>query len=95
MVPPDSTHVDWITVPGATIDQRSYAWKLDYHRKQRLQRVLLVAGLNDLIKVGIAATVRESILGFKDDILSNNRYHDVNKVNKFYVAPHLTPPKLG
>ena len=95
VVPPDSTHVDWITIPGATIDQLSYAWRLDYHREQRPQRVLLVAGLNDLIKGGNAAKVRESILGFKDDVLSNNRYHDVNKKNEFYVAPMLTPPKLG
>ena len=34
--------------PGATIDQFSYAWRLDYHRETRPQRVLLVTGLNDL-----------------------------------------------
>ena len=52
VVPPDSAHVDWITIPGATIDQLSYAWRLDYLQEVRPQRVLLVAGLNDLIKGG-------------------------------------------
>ena len=95
MVPPDSAHVDWITIPGATIDQLSYAWRLDYHQEVRPQRVLLVAGLNDLIKGGNVATVLETILGFRDDILSQNRYHAVNKINKFYVAPMLNPPKFA
>ena len=95
VVPPDSAHVDWITIPGATIDQLSYAWRLDYLQEVRLQRVLLVAGLNDLIKGGNVATVLESILSFRDDILSQNRYLAVNKINKFYVTPMLTPPNFA
>ena len=44
VVPPDSTHVDWVTIPGATIDQLRYAWRLDYHREKRPQRVILSRG---------------------------------------------------
>ena len=38
------------TIPGATIRELSYAWRLDYHKEPRPQRVM--AGLNDLIKCG-------------------------------------------
>ena len=57
--------------------------------------VLLLAGLNGLVKGGNVATVLESILGFRDDLLSQNSYHAVNKINEFYVAPMLTPPKFA
>ena len=44
-VPPDTTHGDWITIPGATIRELSYAWRLDYQNEVRPQRILLIAGL--------------------------------------------------
>ena len=34
-------------------------------------------------------------LVFRDDLLSQNSYHAVNKINEFYVAPMLTPPKFA
>ena len=49
VVPPDSTHVDWLTIKGATMRELSYAWRFYYHKESRPKRVLLKAGLNDLI----------------------------------------------
>ena len=93
VVAPDSLHVDWITIPGGTVKQLIYAWRLDYHREERPQRLVLVAGLNDLLKGGNAEQLKESILDFEDQVKHQNRYH--LKRNEFYVAPLIIPPKLG
>ena len=48
--PPDKVHVDWNTVPGATIPTLQHAWQVDYGKYRRPMRVLLVAGINDLLE---------------------------------------------
>ena len=50
--PPDKSHVDWLTIPGATVEELLFAWQVEYAKVTRPMRVLLVAGLNDLIKGG-------------------------------------------
>ena len=91
--PPDTSHVDWVTIPGAKISDLSYAWRLDYHREYRPMRVLLVAGLNDLIQGGSKDTVMEAIKHFQQVIDAQNFYHPGAK-NQFAVATLLNPPKL-
>ena len=93
--PPDTLHVDWLTIPGATISDLNYAWRLDYHRETRPMRIVLVAGLNDLIKGGNEATVKDQIERFKTNIDSQNRYHHNTRRNEFCVATLLNPPKLA
>ena len=95
VVSPDTLHTDWITIPGATIKQLSFAWRIDYHKEPRPQRVLLVAGLNDLIKVGSAEELKESVLDFEEVVRHQNRYHAHLGCNELYVAPLLIPPKLA
>ena len=92
VVPPDSIHVDWLTIPGATIKELSYAWRLDYHKEPRPQRVMLVAGLNDLIKCGGPDQFKEQVLDFEEQVSHQNRYHI--RQNVLIVAPLLNPPKL-
>ena len=91
--PADTIHVDWVTVPGSKIADLSLAWSVDYHREARPMRILLVAGLNDLVKGGTRESVMESITNFRDMVARNNRYHPGAK-NQFAVAPLLCPPKL-
>ena len=44
----------------------------------------------------MTSTIIENIQAFRDNIVSQkNRFHLVNKKNEFYIAPLLTPPKLG
>ena len=49
--PPDEIHVDWATIPGGTIPDLETAYVADYAKYKQPQRVLLVAGINDLLKV--------------------------------------------
>ena len=90
---PDPIHVDWLTIPGAVMSDLDYAWRIDYHRQPTPMRILVVAGLNDLIKGGTKGTVMEGIKEFKKVVDENNRYHP-GAANQFAVAPLLMPPKL-
>ena len=91
--PPDTTHVDWLTIPGATISDLLLAWRLDYHREPRPMQVLLVGGLNDLLKGGDFGSVRDQIRRFEFNVNYQNKYHPGLK-NEFSVATLLNPPKM-
>ena len=80
--------VDWSTIPGATISTLRHAYLVDYGKSSLPQRVLLVAGINDLIKGGTIVTVTNSILALKNTIDAQNAR------NELVVATLLNPPKL-
>ena len=84
---PDTFHVDWVTIPGATISDLLHAWQADYHREWRPMRVLLVAGLNDFIKGGDFNSVKEEITKFRKEV-------QYQALLRSLVLPHSsTPPK--
>ena len=91
--PPDSLHVDWVTIPGATIPTLETAYQVDYAKYKRPMRVLLVAGINDLLRGGTKLTLTNSILQLKNCIDDQNSYHPEIK-NELVVATLLNPPKL-
>ena len=91
--PPDSLHVDWITIPGATVSTLETAWQVDYLKSVRPMRVLLVAGANDLLKGGNKDSLTNSILHLKNVIDDQNQYHP-NTPNELVVATMLNPPIL-
>ena len=81
------------SIPGASIKELAYAWRLDYRKEPRPQRVLLVAGLNKLIKCGGANHFKEQVLQFEDHGVHHNRYN-IPKLNEMIVALLILPPKL-
>ena len=91
--PPDTSHVDWVTIPGGTIADLLLAWKIDYHREWRPMRVLLVAGLNDLLKGGDFESVQTEIKRFGHNLSYQDRHHP-GLSNEFSVATLLNPPKM-
>ena len=92
--PPDSTHVDWVTVPGATIPELEFAWSVDYHHVKAPCRILLVAGLTDLLESGSKDVVMDSFKKFKKTVDHQN-YHHPGAANQFAVAPLIFPPKVA
>ena len=91
--PPDSSHVDWVTMPGGKICDLDLGWYADYHREPRPMRILLVAGLNDLIRGGTRESVMSAIRDLQTKINQQNRYNPGSR-NQFAVAPLVCPPKL-
>ena len=61
--PPDTSHVDWLTIPGATVEELLFAWQVEYAKLARPMRVLLVAGLNNLVKGGILIALYGKLKG--------------------------------
>ena len=91
--PPDSFHVDWVTIPGGTIADLLHAWKVEYHREWRPMRILLVGGLNDLLKGGDFNTVKDEIERFRRHTKDQDSHHP-GLVNEFSVATIINPPKM-
>ena len=89
--PPDPIHVDWLTIPGATIATLETAWQVDYLKSGRPMRILLVAGLNDLLKGGNMESLTNSILTFKNAVDDQNHYHP-RIPNELVVSTLLNPP---
>ena len=88
--PPDSSHVDWLTVPGAKIEDLLLAWRIDYERYRSPMRVLLVAGLNDLARGGDFDSITNEIKRFAHNVCVSNQ----GVSNTFAVAPLLPAPKF-
>ena len=42
--PPDSSHVDWLTIPGATVEDLLFAWQVEYGKVDRPMRIYLWQG---------------------------------------------------
>ena len=92
--PPDSSHVDWLTIPGATVEELLFAWQVEYGREVRPMRILLVAGLNNLIKGGDFESLTTQYKRFGDNAsYQSSRFHP-GKNNSFAIAPLLPAPKL-
>ena len=91
--PPDNLHVDWVTIPGATIPTLQYAWSVDYAKYKTPMRILLTAGINDLLKGGTYTSITNSILHLRQAIDKQNEYHPSSH-NELVVATFLNPPKL-
>ena len=90
---PDTIHIDWNTIPGATIPTLQHAWQVDYSRSKTPMRVLLVAGINDLLKGGNMTSITNSILNLKQVIDYQNQFHP-SMLNELVVGTILNPPKL-
>ena len=59
----DSSHIDWITRPGAKIQSLHKMWHVDCGQESRMQDVLVVEGLNIILHEESIDTIMEF---FKD-----------------------------
>ena len=91
LCPPDKLHVDWVTIPDATIPTLETAWEVDYLKYKVPLRVLLVAGINDLLNGGSKDSITNSILNLKNVIDDQNKLHPESP-NDLIVATLFNPP---
>ena len=90
--PPDPFHVDWVTISGGTIPDLTHAFTVDYWRQPRPMRILVSAGLNDILRGATRDTIVERFIHMKEVIESQNAYHPEKK-NEMVIATIINPPK--
>ena len=91
--PPDPFHIEWVTIAGGTISDLTNAFLYDYKRQVRPMRILVSAGLNDLIRGGDRDLIIGRFIRLKEVIDKQNEYHP-HAQNQLVIANLLTPPKL-
>ena len=83
---PDPLHVEWLTILNASIRELEHAWFCDYVNWRHPMRILLCAGLEDLLKGKSVTDIIESILHFQLTVSKQNAQ------NELVVGTLLNPP---
>ena len=90
----DSDHIDYITIPGATVLDLIEAWKIEYYDEQRGMDVFIVGGLNNIINGDKPETIMRDF-----DYLAQLVQHQAHKYhqpihNSCAIATLIYPPQL-
>ena len=72
LYPGDDMHIDFITIPGATIKNLHHAFIYEFKGLYRPVDVQLVGGVNNVLRGRTAEKVLADILNFKKSVLSMN-----------------------
>ena len=90
----DSSHIDYITIPGARINQLTVAWEVQYGTEKRGMDIILVGGLLNITRGYEAESVMRAYKHFVDLVeWQAERFHPDVK-NTCTIAPLPYPPKL-
>ena len=88
----DLVHSDYITIPGATIDTLTNAFRLEFGGSPRPMDVVVIAGYNDLILGRTRVEIMESFGSFTQLVL--NASIDQRERNTVAICNMIYPPKL-
>ena len=92
--PGDDQHVDWLTAPGATIQLLHHMWETEYGEERRPMNLLVVAGLNNIIKGETMSEVMEHLQNLNSAVKQQSlKYHTTVK-STVRVATLLLAPQL-
>ena len=93
----DTQHVDYMTIPGATIETLTHAFRLDYMDKVHSKPldVVLVAGYNDLVSGLARDEVNYKFQQFCDLVKLIGIRQNPNNPNTVAVATLMYPPQLA
>ena len=80
-------HVDYVTSPGARIEQLEMMWLIDYGEEKLPMDVLMIAGVNN-IRSDSVAKFMERCHSFNATVMKQN------SKNTYRVATLLMPPRL-
>ena len=93
----DTVHIDYVTIPGGTIDTLTNAFRLDYITKPQNKPldVVLVAGYNDLVKGFSRETIMWYITRFANKVISAGADLHPDNPNTVAIATLMYPPQLA
>ena len=84
----DPVHIEWVTIKHADIRELEHAWYCDYVTTERPMRILLSAGLEDILKGRSATDIIESYLHLEHTVKKQNAR------NELVIATLHNPPRL-
>ena len=88
----DVVHIDWLTSPGATIQSLEYMFRLDYHHETRPMDILLVAGLNNVLRGENDDRIMARLHSFYSVVKDQSEKYHPEQPSTFSVATFLYPP---
>ena len=93
--PGDTIHIDYLTIPGATLNELTFAFRKEYCEKplERPVDVVLAAGYNDIIQGHSRQQITDSFRHFADTVLElcKNQHSQRNLVS---ICDLIYPPQL-
>ena len=89
----DAVHTDYVTIPGAKVEDLQQAFRVEYGKVKTGVDVLLVAGLNNVVEGDSMEDIMFKIQLFKETV-AKQAWHHPDKPNTFAVATLLYPPQL-
>ena len=89
----DILHSDYVTIPGATLDEIFHAFKLEYSYHTKPMDVFVIAGYNDLVRNHSRDMIVNTIKEFVDYV--HGLTNEDNVANTITVGSFLYPPQLA
>ena len=89
----DTQHVDYVTIPGATLETIFHAFKLEYSNHTKPMDLFLVAGYNDLVRGKGRDIIIDEIEKFGEYVRALK--NEDNSTNTVTVGTFLYPPQLA
>ena len=92
--PGDEQHVDYLTSPGAKIEDLEHMWLLDYADEKKPMDILLIGGLNNFRKDSVEQMMAK-FKKFNDAVMSHSAArHPATNSSTFRVATLLLAPQF-
>ena len=91
----DIQHTNYITIPGGKVETLQQAFRIEYGSEVRGIDVLVVAGLNNIIKRDTREEVMRKLDLFKNTVMKQSQNLHPTTPNTFAVATLLYAPQLA
>ena len=88
----DPVHLDYVTIPGATIEQLHHAFEAQYNGCKQPLDVLIVAGYNNILQDQSLDEILQHLQDFKKAVI--NMSCEGERFNSFAVSSLPFPPRL-
>ena len=92
--PGDSSHADYLTIPGARINELTTAWELIYFQEKRPMDIFLSAGHENLLKGQSVNSIMVAIKHFIDLVEYQAEKFHPNSPNTCVIGTLYYPPRL-
>ena len=88
----DSSHVDYLSIPGATINDLTVAWEIAYANESRPMDVILIGGLTNIVEGHRRSCIMRAYQHFVNLVIWQGRTHP-EAPNTCAIGTMFYPPK--